>query len=507
MPIEDPLALDNLIAEVEEDIFIGNTLFEGSEDSSSSSSEQPSIMSKKVTINGVEIEIEDTPVKADPMSNVLYPREHRDKLSEEKLQDFFQHIYKPTSDKFENPSVEFDSEEKLQDSYDVIAQINRLKSALTSVDMLDVFTVIKYEDGKESDLTNLTQINLLENFPSVTVEEVARSNKWYRTMPKGNQKKWIAQNLTVTGICIQNNTDEELLNLVLDEYQEFKEVERGGPLLFKLIIDQIQMTTELAIDHLIMLIKSIRITEYQGENVSTVASLIKGAVKRIKNYNTGDSTSGSSTMSKLPSDINQHLAKTTFQSTSVPEFNEMFAKLVTEHNLHVHSRSKMGSKLPDIDALLHLAVSTYNTLSHTSEWTGITTAGKSAFVGQPSNQEGKKTEQSCFNCGKLGCKLDTCPRPRNEALIAANRKKYFDQKKQCKANNKGNGNTNINKKGNQGDGKKKDPPSTGKWRAPTEDEKKNKMLNHFIFQKVKIYFFCESRIACDSLFSEDVSES
>lgn len=56
-------------------------------------------------------------------------------------------------------------------------------------------------------------------------------------MPKGNQKKWIAQNLTVTGIPIQNNTDKKLLNLVLNVYQELVEVERGGLLLFKLIID------------------------------------------------------------------------------------------------------------------------------------------------------------------------------------------------------------------------------------------------------------------------------
>lgn len=164
MSLEDPLALDDLIAEVEAKIFVGNTLVERSEESESRSSEQLSIMLKKVTINGVEIEIEVTPVKADLMSNVLYPWEHRDKLSEEKLQVFFQQIYKSTSDKFENPSVEFDSEAKLQESYDVNTQINCLKEALRSVDMLYVLTVIKHDLGKESDLNHLTQNNLLENF-------------------------------------------------------------------------------------------------------------------------------------------------------------------------------------------------------------------------------------------------------------------------------------------------------------------------------------------------------
>lgn len=55
------------------------------------------------------------------------------------------------------------------------------------------------------------------------------------------------------------------------------------------------MTTELAIDHLITLIKSIHITKYQGENFSIVASLIRGDAKWIKNFNTGDPTSGTLT--------------------------------------------------------------------------------------------------------------------------------------------------------------------------------------------------------------------
>lgn len=438
---------------------------------------------KKVIINGIEVEIEDTPQTADPTSAILYPRSMRSNMTDEKLQEFFRNISKGTDNKFQNPTLEFDAEEKLQDSYDINTKINQLKSELQSYNMLDVFTIIILEKGKESDVANLKQVNILEDFPQVTVNEVAESNWWYRTMVKGDtSRKYISQNLTVSDWRIHNDTEEDLLHSILDVYNAYEDDQQGGPLLFKLVIDKIQMTTERAIDHLIVLIKNVKATDYTGENIATVVSLIRNAVKRVHSYSAKDKHSC------LPLDLNIHLCKETFQSTSVDEFNSIFAQLVSGHNVYTFSQGTRGTEMLDVDSLLKLAYNAYNKLSQTGSWTSVVTAGKSVFITKIINVD------QCFNCGGTDHKHPNCPRPKNEKVIELNRQKFMELKNQ--KNNQNNNNNGGGRgcgcgcgrgRGGRGGRGRGRGGNSNKFKPPTEEEK-TKQNGHRMINGVEHYY-------------------
>jgi hypothetical protein len=102
--------------------------------------------------------------------------------------------------------------------------------------------------------------NLFADFINLTEAQVAPSNKWYRTMPKGSEvREFYAQDLRVTNEHVHANIDDSLLSKCLETCLGYDGEEQGGPLLLKVMLDKVQSTMTSAVNHMLATIKGLRI--------------------------------------------------------------------------------------------------------------------------------------------------------------------------------------------------------------------------------------------------------
>jgi hypothetical protein len=116
----------------------------------------------------------------------------------------------------------------------------------------------------------------------MTPDEVAWSNKWYRTW---TAEIWFEQNLKLSFDFLENHCSEELWDKTMDKYNRYSELEKGGPLLFVIMISKLLSNTEKASDALTKRIRDFKISNLQGGNVDKATSLLGGAVKRLAQIN------------------------------------------------------------------------------------------------------------------------------------------------------------------------------------------------------------------------------
>ena len=71
-----------------------------------------------------------------------------------------------------------------------------------------------------------------------------------------------------------NNVEDSLQSKVKETYLKYPVEQKGGPLFFKIMIDILQNNSSEAAKYLISTVKDIKISNYDGENVEQVVSLI-----------------------------------------------------------------------------------------------------------------------------------------------------------------------------------------------------------------------------------------
>jgi hypothetical protein len=87
------------------------------------------------------------------------------------------------------------------------------------------------------DPTNvLRQVDLYTDYGSVTIEDIAKSNRFYATMVR-DPSNAINKNLKLTKTYLVNNTDDNLVLKINETYLSYPEDDCGGPLFFKLLMD------------------------------------------------------------------------------------------------------------------------------------------------------------------------------------------------------------------------------------------------------------------------------
>ena len=99
-----------------------------------------------------------------------------------------------------------------------------------------------------------------------------------------------------------------------------------------------------------------------------------------------------------------------FQTTSVPEFNHVFADDETQV-LKLADRTGNRPQWLPVDETLNLATNTYARMKLDDKWCQPTTPGASAHV---------DGTLSCWNCSGPHA-VNVCPEPRDEACIKRNR--------------------------------------------------------------------------------------
>jgi hypothetical protein len=93
----------------------------------------------------------------------------------------------------------------------------------------------------------------------------------------------------------------------------------------------LESSSDMAVQYLINSVKNTKITNFQGENMSKVVSLIRGAHKRLKN------------ITRLPVEFPQWVLQV-LQTSLVPEFNSSVADL--QRNIKVVETLSAGKTVP-----------------------------------------------------------------------------------------------------------------------------------------------------------------
>jgi hypothetical protein len=234
--------------------------------------------------------------------------------------------------------------------------------------MDNVFTIFSpYIDViRGTTLLHTKYFDLFMNYSQITKDQVAASNKWYN---KHTFKDFCCQNLQLTFKFFENNTTKGLWEKCLEDYNEFETEERGGPLLYLIMMKKLQSHTDYAVQYLINSVKNLKISSFEGENVRRVFSLICGAPKRLKSVTT--------LAEEFPRWVLLAL-----QSSSVECFNTACSHLKRE--IEVVTPLRLHTNIPSycpIEDMLQMAEKLYLDMTASNEWTGVTTKyNQSTFV-------------------------------------------------------------------------------------------------------------------------------
>ena len=411
-----------------------------------------------VVIGGVTITVAQTEKRVDETTTAFYPKAGRELLTGDKLTDLFIKAVAESQKKYDFINLEIEDPEMLTDTYNLEMAIDKTKSNHTRFDMHDVFTIIDPDNGfKETDLYT--------SHSTLTEADVAKSNQWYMTMTEDPHNKWFRQNMKLTYEYFINNVEEKLAMKVKETYMNYPVKQRGGPLFFKIMIDILQNNSSEAAQYLISTVKNINISTYDGENVNEVVSLIRGATNRLNNLS-------SSKKDLIPEDFLTDIIKI-FQTTSVPEFNNLFTYY--SHASEVNT-FLMGASAPTvtIEQILKFAEIQYRKFSQSGKWTGATTKlTETSFFSKAANK--------CFNCGG-DHHLSQCTVPKNDARIKANYKLFQNNKKKVTAS------ISSPQRNTPSSSEKK---RSGKFAPPTAAEKANN--NRRIIDGKEHFYFWKGR--------------
>jgi hypothetical protein len=271
------------------------------------------IMKSTVDIGGEEIEISNTKIKATTDMKTLYPKTDREALKKEnKLNELFEKATRLCISKLDLISLTLSEEDKLEDTYNIGIQIGKIKNHFTRYDMHKLMGIVEF--GILGFTDPIGKKDLFEHYPSITEEEVAKSNQLFNEY---TVKDYNRQNLQLTLEFLENNTTEALWEKCLEAYEEYPQNQRGGPLMFLIIMNKLHSHTDSAVQYVTNSIKNMKITNFEGEDVNRAISFIRGAHKRLI------------MISKVPEEYPQWVLQV-FQTSTVSEFNQAFAHIQRE---------------------------------------------------------------------------------------------------------------------------------------------------------------------------------
>ena len=342
-----------------------------------------STSNQKVKIGGVNIPIATTKRVVNDTTTAFYKKTDRDNLDTNKLNELFMKAVATQQKKYDFIDLKINDPDMLKETYNLEMAIETTRINNSRFDMHDVFMIVE----PDVDPTKFKVHDLYKNHATLTEAQVAKSNEWYLTMTEDPNNKWFQQNMSLTYEYLVNNVEDSLQSKVKETYLKYPVEQKGGPLFFKIMIDILQNNSSEAAKYLISTVKDIKISNYDGENVEQVVSLIRGATSRLENLLDDKGKTA------IPEDFVDDLIDI-LQTTSVSEFNELFSHYSRSTKL---TNFISGAKVqkPSISNILKFAEEQYRILYSSGKWIGVQTKlGETAFTSNTS-----RAKYKCFNCG------------------------------------------------------------------------------------------------------------
>jgi hypothetical protein len=176
------------------------------------------------TINWVTIKIRYTD-RLVISKTILHKMQNRDSMLSDKLTKLFVKATRVQHTKYDLISLLIDDQDKLDDTYNLEKNIKRTRQAMGNYDYNNGFNIVEQDKtlGSPENLVLTKTHDLFKDYAIMTPNEVAWSNKWYRTW---TAEIWFEQNLKLSFDFLENHCSEELWDKTMDKYNRYSEVKR-----------------------------------------------------------------------------------------------------------------------------------------------------------------------------------------------------------------------------------------------------------------------------------------
>jgi hypothetical protein len=379
----------------------------------------------------------------------------------------------PHGQKFTTLPVKLDDPKQLGTFHAVDSTIKVFTERLIAYDMDDVFNLVKPIDV--SNVPTLTEAagtvvttNLIEQYSNIRVADVALSNRFYHTWTDDAVCQFHT-NLNWSYHALKQNIDPTLMSRLQPKYDAFPSEERGGPLLFILLMNELMFTTESAIKELREQVEKYKINKVPGEDIKKVAGVLLAVSKRI----------WYSKHLSFPEGYVDTII-TILQSSSVPSFNEQFRNVALRRASELATARIQTSQgqdpspvfhdntLSTIEMLLNMATTFYDQYTRDGMWakyvkTKVLSDPEVAAPAANTTQATPSTD-TCFNCGSDQHMLPDCPKEIDEARVASNRRAHGETRSRARGTRR----NRRGGRGNRGPSPGQTSPATSEANTPTD---------------------------------------
>ena len=220
-----------------------------------------------------------------------------------------------------------------------------------------------------------------------------------------------------------NSCDDTLRDKLIESTRGWSPLHKGGPTYLKLLMNLIVATSKKSLRSLLNKVSSLKLSDFDGEDVNKAVSFLRGAVLILKDNDA------------LPSDF-LTLVINIFKQTSCATFASYVTTI--EHNVDLEIAKF------DTEGLLSLFEKKYIDMIGRSEWTPKSTAvdQQSSFYSTASN-----LSIMCFNCGGIGHTVSECKQPLDANAIEIRKNIIFNKDKK-----KSSGSPSAGQAGSRSDG-------------------------------------------------------
>ena len=275
--------------------------------------------------------------------------------------------------------------ESLKNLYSVRMKIEQLRTSLMEGDMQGVFSVpssmVEDPTGGFDYVPGLgcAPVDLFYSSEGINLEVIKR----YSSFIAMAGEEYLVQNLLWSGKKIMNSLSEKLKQKLIEKTMGWSVIYQTGPVYFKLVMMFIEESSPKSTRNLINKLQALGVKDYNGENIRSVTSTIKGAYEVLQNKRA------------VPTDF-LDIVFEVLERCSVEKFVMFIRGMKNNHDQRV--------KVITLAELLNDAEQRYIQLEGSDEWLGNNESQDSVFYG----------DDECWNCGSKDHYARDCPEPKRQ---------------------------------------------------------------------------------------------